>query len=99
MDDMSINGPGWTAVVILLVYVAVIGLFFSGRDLFSRLRADLQRPAGGWTVGILTMLGCLVSGPIVYILDWPTGIGYVLMFAFLAANMGWGMAGYYPRRM
>lgn len=65
----------------------------------DRLRADLQRPGGGWTVGVLTLLGVFVSPAFVFVLGWPRPVAWVAMLGFLVAHLGWGSAGYYPRGM
>lgn len=67
----------------------------------SRIVADLQKPAGGWTTGILTLLAAIAPAPMDAFGYWPgpTWSTTLVMAAFLAIHMVWGAAGYYPRRM
>lgn len=69
------------------------------RSAIRRLRDDLQRPAGGWTVGFFTLLAVFISPAVVLAVGGPTWLGTGSMIAFLVAHMGWGAAGYYPRRI
>ena len=63
----------------------------------DRLRADLARPFGGWTTGLLT-LGLAAVGPLV---GWLTvsWLGPVWMAGWLFVHIIWGSAGYYPANM
>ena len=61
----------------------------------SRLLTDLRRPAGGWTMGILTLVGTLVA-VLASSIHW---IGLPIALLLLAAHLGWGAHGYYPRRV
>jgi hypothetical protein len=61
---------------------------------------DLQRPAGGWTTGVVTLLAgfmCIVLEIVGY---WPlpNWTANLTVIALLAAHAVWGAAGYYPRR-
>jgi hypothetical protein len=69
----------------------------SERNYIERLRTDLQRPAGGWTFGLVTILLAIVTPGFVWLAGLPQWIGTVLMVAFLFIHMMWGAAGYYPR--
>lgn len=60
------------------------------------LRTDLQRPFGGYTVGMAT-LGAALAGPVVGHLTRPL-LGTAWMAAFLLVHIMWASAGYYPRR-
>ena len=63
----------------------------------DRLRADLARPGGGWTTGLVTILLAL-AGPLVGLatVQW---VGTVWMVAFLIIHMRWGAYGYYPNHI
>lgn len=67
----------------------------------ARLAADLRRPAGGWTVGVLTLLATIGIGLVSLLGYWPgpTGTGQVAMWISLLVHVGWGSAGYYPNRI
>jgi hypothetical protein len=99
MFEEPIEDVTWTAFVFLLIAVVAMALFFGLRDRFARLRADLQRPAGGWTVGLLTLLGVFVSPVIVLAQGWPQPVAWIAMFVCLGAHIGWGAHGYHPRGM
>lgn len=66
-----------------------------------RLRDDLSRPAGGWTTGILTLMGAITFSLASFHPVWPLGglIAEALGLLCLAAHLLWGSAGYYPRTM
>lgn len=64
----------------------------------ERLRADLQRPAGGLTVGFVTCVMAPIGGLLIAVTG-PVWLGGVWMAFWMAANIGWGMHGYYPRRV
>lgn len=67
----------------------------------QRLRDDLQRPAGGWTVGLVSICGTMAVFLTGRLGLWPlpewtaTIVGFVLF----AIHIGWGAHGYYPRGM
>jgi len=65
-----------------------------GAGPLARLRADLQRPAGGWTVGFATLFGAMLApltATVIHPALWFVG------FALFIAHIGWGLHGYYPR--
>lgn len=67
----------------------------------DRLLADLRRPAGGWTVGLLTLFGSVS----VFVLDGlrllpgPRWAATITGIALLVVHLLWGAHGYYPRRL
>ena len=63
----------------------------------TRLRTDLQRPFGGYTVGMATLVAAL-AGPAVGYFTWSV-LGIAWMAVFLLAHIVWGSAGYYPQRV
>lgn len=67
----------------------------------QRLAADLKRPGGGWTTGVLTLLGAMAV-PLVEVFGiWPgpSWSATVAGVALIALHLMWGAHGYYPRRM
>lgn len=64
---------------------------------YNALRHDLQRPAGGWTTGIVTLLLAMMM-PIVEIYGGRfISLLWACLFVFL--HISWGAHGYYPRRI
>jgi uncharacterized protein involved in cysteine biosynthesis len=57
----------------------------------------MQRPYGGWTFGIFTMLMWFVSAAVPVLTAVPRWIGTLSMLCFLVIHLIWGSAGYYPR--
>jgi len=66
-------------------------------DVLERLCGDLKRPAGGWTVGILTIIG-LFAATVAAMLNFGglKPLWSVAMLVTLALHVLWGSAGYYP---
>lgn len=66
-----------------------------------RLVEDLRGPAGGWTVGIVTLVGVFAVPLIDAAGAWPAPgwTATAAMFLLLFVHILWGSAGYYPRRI
>lgn len=62
----------------------------------QRLRDDLNRPAGGWTTGFLTLLGAALM-PVIAPMVIPLWAGVPLAILLFFLHAMWGAAGYYPR--
>jgi hypothetical protein len=67
------------------------------RDCCGKLRRDLERPAGGWTVGLVTY-GFLFGSSLLSVLTVDLIWTIVAIFSFLA-HLYWANHGYYPRRI
>lgn len=65
----------------------------------ERLRADMEKPGGGWTFGLVTILSAMIAPVVVWLTNLPQWIGTVLMVAFLVIHMMWGTHGYYPNNI
>jgi hypothetical protein len=63
----------------------------------ARLAADIQGPAGGWTMGVLTLFFTFATPVLVWLASGPSWLGEVGMVVFLVSHIIWGSAGYYPR--
>jgi hypothetical protein len=63
------------------------------RESLAALRRDLQRPAGGWTMGFATLLGAMAVSAASLVYSWPVVVAAIL----LVLHLLWGATGYYPR--
>jgi len=63
--------------------------------LIERLKADLNRTAGGWTVGVLTLL-VWFAGLGLALVHW---LGFGVALLGMVTHLLWGASGYYPRRI
>jgi hypothetical protein len=63
------------------------------RESLAALRQDLQRPAGGWTMGFATLLGAMAASAATTVYQWLLPVAAILLLVHLL----WGAAGYYPK--
>jgi len=66
---------------------------------FTRLRDDLNRPAGGWTMGFLTLIGTLLAPLLGAFGIMHQFVATGLMMGLFIIHISWGLHGYYPRRV
>lgn len=67
--------------------------------IWNRLVDDLNRPGGGWTTGVLTLIAAII-GPIIYLAGYWSGPGWsvaIAVFGFLFTHIIWASYGYYPK--